>query len=140
MTQRIRIYVPLGADELAELERTRALPERARTGFAVTDRLRDASPGEDAEGLEYLATQDAATDAATHDLRVIAALDMNGEQVADPKNGEFPSAVTVSGAIPMQQLASFHVLDPAGERDVDIDFELSWYDATELALVRKALA
>jgi hypothetical protein len=140
MTQRIRTYVPLTIDELATLAQTRALPDRDWIGFAVTDRLHDAAPGEDAEGLEYLATQDAATDAAARDLRVIAALDVDDDRVTDPKNTEFPSAVKVSGSVPMQQLASFHVLDPAGERDVDVDFELSWYDATELAVVRNALA
>lgn len=139
MTQLIRTYVPLDGDELRALAGTGALPDRTRAAFAVTDRLRTAAPGEDDEGLEYLATQDAATDAAARDLRVVASVDVDGDRVTDRSESPAASAVAVTGAPPKRRVASFHLLDPAGERDVDADLELSWYDATELALVLRMI-
>ncbi|RNI23205.1 DUF6912 family protein [Flexivirga caeni] len=136
----MRVYLPLDVDDLEALHRTRVLPAGARAAFAVTDRLRAAAPAEDLEGLEYLATQEAATAAAARGGRVVAAVDMRDEHVTDQPDGESPSAVRVSGELPQQHVASFHVLDPAGERDVDADLELSWYDATELALVLETVS
>ncbi|MFC6707825.1 DUF6912 family protein [Flexivirga alba] len=140
MTNLTRTYLPLTADELRTLDETGALPGGARQAFAVTDRLRVALPAEDDEGLEYLATQDAATDAAARDLRVIAAVDVDDDDVSERPEADAASAVRITGAPPRRRIASFHVLDPAGKRDVDVDLELSWYDATELSLVREALA
>ena len=139
MSNLIRAYLPLDADELRALDETGTLPERPRTAFAVTDKLRVAQPAEDDEGLEYLATQDAATDAAARDLRVVAAVDVDSDLVTERSDTDIVSAVRVTGAPPRRRIASFHVLEPAGERDVDADLELSWYDATELSLVRAAL-
>lgn len=139
MSERIRVYLPVDAADLRTLQTDGELPARARTAFAVTDRLRASAPAEDTEGLEYLATQDAATAAAAHGLRVVASVDSDDEDVREPAGAESFSAVTVSGAIPQRHVASFHVLDPAGERDVDADLELSWYDATELALVLQTI-
>jgi len=135
MSRRIRIYLPVDREELRVLEQTRALPDRIRTAFAVTDRLRASAPAEDTEGLEYLATQDAAVDAATRGLRVVAAVDLDDEDLTELPDAELVSAVQISGSLPQRHVASFHLLDPPGERDVDADLELSWYDATELALV-----
>ncbi|HWC23265.1 MAG TPA: hypothetical protein VG502_13285 [Flexivirga sp.] len=140
MSNLTRTYLPLDAAELRALDETGALPERTRTAFAVTDRLRAALPSEDDEGLEYFATQDAATDAAARDLRVIASVDVDDDVVTELPEADAASAVRITGAPPRRRVASFHVLDPAGERDVDVDLELSWYDATELPLVREALA
>lgn len=140
MSNLTRTYLPLDADELRALEEAGALPERARSAFAVTDRLRAALPNEDDEGLEYLATQDAATDAAARGLRVIASVDVDDDEVTERSEADAASAVQIAGAPPRRRIASFHVLDPAGERDVDADLELSWYDATELPLVRDAVA
>ncbi|GGB39350.1 hypothetical protein GCM10011492_32660 [Flexivirga endophytica] len=144
MSHLIRTYLPLDDDELRTLDETGSLPERIRQAFAVTDRLRTVAPTEDDEGLEYLATQDAATDAATRGLRVVASVDVDADRLTDLPDADLPdahaaSAVQITGAPPKRHIASFHVLDPAGERDVDVDLELSWYDATELALVRQAL-
>lgn len=139
MSHRTRTYLPLDADELRVLDETGALPERPRHAFAVTDRLRAAAPMEDDEGLEYLATQDAATDAAARDLLVVASVDIDGDRVTDLPDAAAASAVEVVGAPPRRHVASFHLLDPAGERDVDVDLELSWYDATELGLVRQVI-
>ncbi|MBB2890765.1 DUF6912 family protein [Flexivirga oryzae] len=135
MTRRIRTYLPVDTAELRALEQTRELPAGTRTVFAVTDRLRASAPTEDTEGLEYLATQDAATEAAARGLRVVAAVDLDDEDLTDLPDAESACAVRISGALPQQHIASFHLLDPPGERDVDADLELSWYDATELALV-----
>lgn len=140
MSNLTRTYLPLDAEELAALGEVGSLPERTRRAFAVTDRLRAALPAEDDEGLEYLATQDAATDAAARGLRVVASVDVDDDEVTDLSDAEVASAVQVSGAPPKRRIASFHVLDPAGERDADVDLELSWYDATELPLLREALA
>jgi len=139
MSRRIRIYLPVDPAELRALEQTRTLPAGTRTAFAVTDRLRASAPAEDTEGLEYLATQDAATDAAARGLRVVAAVDLDDEELTELPDAESASTVRISGALPQQHIASFHLLDPPGERDVDADLELSWYDATELALVLQAV-
>lgn len=139
MSNLIRTYLPLAADELRTLDETGTLPGQARHAFAVTERLRAAAPTEDDEGLEYLATQDAATYAAARDLRVVASVDIDGDSVSDLPEDDAASAVQIAGAPPRRRVASFHVLDPAGERDVDVDLELSWYDATELALVRQVV-
>lgn len=139
MSNLIRTYLPLDAEELRALDETGALPARTRHAFAVTDRLRAQLPNEDDEGLEYLATQDAATDAAARDLRVVASVDVDDDEVTERAESDAASAVRIEGAPPRRRIASFHVLDPAGERDVDADLELSWYDATELPLVREAL-
>lgn len=139
MSDRLRIYLPLDGGDLDALDRDRALPAATRTGFAVTDRLRATAPGEDVEGLEYLAGQDAATDAAARDLRVVAAVDIEERQLHDLAGSESASAVEISGELPLRHVASFHLLDAPGDRDVDADFELSWYDVTELSLVRRSL-
>lgn len=134
-----RIYLPLDGVGLEALERDRVLPDATRTAFAVTDRLRAVAPAEDLEGLEYLAGQDAATDAAAHDLRVVAAADVDDDRIRDLPDSESASAVEISGDLPLRHLASFHVLDAPGDRDVDADFELSWYDVTELSALRRSL-
>lgn len=139
MSHLTRTYLPVDADDLRVLDETGTLPERTRQAFAVTDRLRKAAPTEDDEGLEYLATQDAATDAAARDLRVVASVDVDDGRVTDLPDAAAASAVRITGGPPKRHIASFHVLDPAGERDVDADLELSWYDATELALVRRVV-
>lgn len=138
MSRRIRIYLPVDAQELRALQQTRSFPDGVRTAYAVTDRLRASAPAEDTEGLEYLATQDAATDAAARGLRVVAAIDLDDEELNELPAAESASAVQISGALPQRHVASFHLLDPPGERDVDADLELSWYDVTELALVLQA--
>lgn len=134
---RLRIYLPLGGGDLDALERDRKLAAATRTAYTLTDRLRATAPAEDVEGLEYLASQDAATDAAARDLRVVAAVDMDEDQIVELSESESASAVNVSGELQLRRVASFHVLDSAGDRDVDADFELSWYDVTELPLVRR---
>lgn len=139
MSHLTRTYLPLESEELRALDETGALPERTRRAFAVTERLRAAVPMEDDEGLEYVATQDAATDAAARDLLVVASVDVDGDRVTELPEAPAASAVQIVGGPPRRHVASFHLLDPAGERDVDADLELSWYDATELALVRQVI-
>jgi hypothetical protein len=139
LTTLIRVYLPVDTEQLRALEKDRELPDRARTGFAVTARLRASTSVEDIEELEYLATQDAASAAAARGLRVVAAVDSDDDEIHELTDAESPSAVTVSGTIPRRHVASFHVLDPADQREAGTDLELSWYDATELALVLRTI-
>ncbi|WP_265447666.1 DUF6912 family protein [Flexivirga meconopsidis] len=138
-TSRRRVYLPLDGPSLAHLDESKLLEGKGIHGYAVTRELRAAAPNEDAEGLEYLAMQDAATIAAGHDLRVVAAVDLDPEQVGEGAHGEVDTEVSLLGDVPLRWVASLHVLDPPGERDVDADLELSWYDVTELRDVRRLL-
>nr|WP_145225954.1 hypothetical protein [Rudaeicoccus suwonensis] len=121
--------------EMEELSASRSLSALPVAGFAVTPELRSAHPGEDDEGWEYLAMQDAATGAAGRGLRVVAAADLPDSSVGEGASSDDPAEVTIIDEVSLRRIASLHVLDPAGERDVDSDFELSWYDVTELDVV-----
>lgn len=130
-----RVYLPLDVEQMEQLSTSRSLTGSPIAGFAVTPELRSAHPGEDDEGWEYLAMQDAATSAAGRGLRVVAAADLPDGSVGEGATSDDPAEVTVIDEVPLRRIASLHVLDPAGKRDVDSDFELSWYDVTELDVV-----
>ncbi|NNG40245.1 hypothetical protein HJ588_13310 [Flexivirga sp. ID2601S] len=138
-TSRRRVYLPLDDASLAQLDESKVLDGKGIHGYAVTPELRESEPNEDAEGLEYLAMQDAATAAAGRDLRVVAAVDLDPQQVGEGAHGDVDTEVSLLGDVRLRWVASLHVLDPAGERDVDSDLELSWYDVTELPDVRTLL-
>ncbi|NHN54539.1 hypothetical protein G9U51_01935 [Calidifontibacter sp. DB0510] len=136
MSRMTRVYLPLTAVALDRLVTERQLSGNALEAYAVTRALVASLPsGEDEEGREYAAMQDAATAAAAHGAHVVAAADVDAGLVDDTAR-EVASQVAVAGPIAIQRLASLHVLDPEGERDVDTDLELSWYDVTELDAVR----
>jgi len=139
----VRVYVPLGREDLEQLAAAGSLaagPGTPRQAYAVTPGLERAGPGLDVEDLEYAAFSDAvaaagALRAAPIDRRVVASADADPAWVA-PREGSPVSEVLVTAPIPLSRVASFHVDDDlAGGVDEDAD-ELLWYDVTELDDVR----
>jgi len=139
MSRVTRIYTPLDARRLERLAEAKLLSGAEIRAYAVTDAYRSAMPpSDDEETLEYTVLQEAAAFAAASGWRVIGAADLESAQVA-AHGGDEPARVDVESDVTLRRFASLHVLDPAGERDPDADFELSWYDITELADVRRLL-
>ncbi len=133
-----RIYLPLDDAALAALATTRELGEPPLGAFAVTDAVRSAVGGDDAEIHEFAASQEAAAYAIGHDALVIGAADLSSAAVLTD-GGD--AQVEVKGAIPLARFASFHLIDRAAhEAEPDAELELSWFDATELELLRSVIA
>lgn len=154
----MRVYLPATSADLASPEGL--LPRRAH---AVTAALRAAVPEEDDEGWEMvamLAAADASVDLLGADdslpRRLVIAAEVPDAAVedvdpADPD--QLPSAVHVTRPVAWADVVSLHVdeddaaddvaaaaagdaaaLERAAERD------LLWYDASELADLRRELA
>jgi hypothetical protein len=140
----VRVYVPLGRDDLEELHTRAALPAgpgTPRVAYAVTHALAASAPGLDVEDLEYAAFSDAVAAAGSlrvtpGDRRIIAAADADPAWVAR-RDGAPVSKVSLTAALPLSRVASFHIDEEvtAGGRDDAAD-ELLWYDVTELDDVR----
>jgi hypothetical protein len=134
-----RVYLPLDAEALRALARTRELDGVPLPAHGVTDALRAAQPAGDEDELEYAALW-AAADACTARgaRRVVAAADVDPAWL-DPApaggSGDV-SALVVTEPVPLQRIASFHVDETGGSEDD----ELSWYDATELPVLLDLLA
>jgi hypothetical protein len=128
-----RIYLPLNAARLRDLATTRVLGPAPLAAHGVTSNVRAGDPNGDQEGWEYVALGEAAEASAAslpagERRRVVAAADVDDSWVSAADADGVASAVTVSQAVPMQRIASFHV----DEKDVADDDELLWYDVTEL--------
>jgi len=128
-----RIYLPLDAARLRDLATTRVLGPAPLAAHGVTSNVRAGDPNGDQEGWEYVALGEAAEASAAslpagERRRVVAAADVDDSWVSAADADGVASAVTVSQAVPMQRIASFHV----DEKDVADDDELLWYDVTEL--------
>lgn len=153
---RTRVYLPVTGADLTALARDRVL-SAPRSACAVTRALEQAQRGADEEELEYLALQQAASDAvpaaADAGERVaVAAADVEPEGITgiDTPAGQLPPgraacSVTVSEQVALARIASFHLADdvavqpPASsddpaEQEAE-EMELSWYDVTELSLL-----
>ncbi len=135
MTQ-IRVYLPLAAAQCRELAGRLALgpPPRA---YAVTESVRGSDPSGDEEAWEYAALLDAARSCVQAGVPVVVAAADLGPEVVDASSPS-GSRVTVTGAVPLQRIAAFHVGDDVltgGPVSTDTDLELSWYDTTELELL-----
>ena len=115
-----------------------------RAAQAVTQRARLALPQDDEEELEYAAMWWAAESPGTGRV-VVAALDVPAGWVRavggeDPDHG---FEVAVDAPLPRRRLVALHVEETQeaeaaqGAQDAqgDLDGELSWYDAGELAQV-----
>ncbi len=126
MTQ-TRIYLPLSADGIRALARTGATDEGADPAYAVTAALRAASPGAGDEELEDAALRAAAAGAGVF---AVAAADVDPHDVAEATEDD-PARVAVAGPVPVQRIASIHVVDGA---------DILWYDVTELAEVDRLAA
>lgn len=133
-----RVYLPLHTDDLRTLSDSRSLSADSLDGFAVTDAVRAQSSGaDDDEQHEYAAMQDAALCAIAEDAPVVGAVDVAESAVVD---GDSDAKVTVRGPLLLKRFASFHLIDrAAAAADPDEEIELSWFDATELALVMEVL-
>lgn len=136
-----RIYLPIDLTAVRTLRDSGAL--EARDGYAVTQWLERQHPGEDEEGLEYLALGEAkqAALAAGRDRRlVVVAADVESEHldVSQPAQGLSASRVTLREPVPLRRVVSFHLEEtPAGSSD---DPDLLWYDVTELDEVLRQLS
>lgn len=131
-----RIYLPLSKDDLTLLDTSGELDSPSLAGYGVTDALAHALPNEDHEGLEFAALQDAATASGAAGSRIlVAAADVEPDVVSDA-DAEGASSVTVRGPLPLRRIVSLHLGDEGDDGSGASDVELSWYDVTELALVR----
>jgi hypothetical protein len=140
MTQ-TRIYVPLLPDAVRRLAAEREIGPAPVAAFGVTERIERAHPTGLEEEWEYAALTEAAEAAAllqgtTVAKRVVAAADVDPGVVSSDGTRESLAAVTVSGAVPLRQVVSFHVDEEAGDQGME---DLLWYDATELAEVLRLL-
>lgn len=133
---RTRVYLPLSRDDVLALAGEAALPGEARVGHAVTAALGRPGIVVDAEELEHeawlLAAEAAAVGASVDRRRVIAAADVDPNQIREGDGVTDPSAVLVGGVVTLRDIVSFHIDDePGGIEPTD----LLWYDVTELATV-----
>ncbi|GAB3578678.1 DUF6912 family protein [Calidifontibacter terrae] len=133
-----RIYLPLDDAALAALASDRQLPSPPLGAFAVTEAVRAAVGGDDVEVHEFAACQEAAAYAIGHGVLVVGAADLATAAVlADTGDAQ----VEIRGPLPLARFASFHLIDLAAyESEPDAEIELSWFDATELNLLRGLLS
>lgn len=140
----VRIYLPVGRDDLVDLDQRRELPASSagpRTGYRVSAELQRAEPSFDTEALEYAAFCEAvaaagATRPAAGGLVVIAA-DVDSAWLVDtPPDAPHrtPCSVGLAQTLPIKRVASFHVGDDesTGSDDEPDAGDLLWYDVTEL--------
>jgi hypothetical protein len=140
MTQ-TRIYVALLPDAVRMLAADREIGPAPVAAFGVTERIERADPTGREEEWEYAALTEAAEAAAQLQgtsvaKRVVAAADVDPGTVAADGTRDSLAAVTVSTAIPLRQVVSFHVDEEAGDQGME---DLLWYDATELDEVLRLL-
>ena len=140
MTQ-TRIYVPLLPDALRRLAAERQIGPAPVAAFGVTERVERADPTGLEEEWEYAALTEAVEAAAglqgtSVAKRVVAAADVDPGSVSTDGGREGLGAVTVSAAVPLSRIVSFHVDETAGDQGMA---DLLWYDATELDEVLRLL-
>ncbi len=140
----VRIFVRVGPADLAAWLAGEEVELAGRAAQAVTQRARLALPQDDEEELEYAAMWWAAESPGTGRV-VVAALDVPAGWVR-AVGGEDPDRgfeVAVDAPLPRRRLVALHVEETQeaeaaqGAQDAqgDLDGELSWYDAGELAQV-----
>jgi hypothetical protein len=138
----VRVYLPATLPALAELRERSELT--VHVAYAVTPALREQLTGDDDEALSYAAFRLAAeasvgllrADPAAPRRRVVISADVPAEPLPEAP------AVRPSGPVPLSAVAAVHVDGAAAEPDVaaavaagepEVDHELEWYDASELA-------
>ena len=163
----MRIFIPATGNLLSAWVAAGALTGLT-TGHAATPALRrDYGDGTDEEELEYVALVEAslsslellAENGATETKRVVLALDLD-MAVAPKGEQRYLSTVRIAETIPLDRVVSVHVDDddavdavrvaaaalaggsPEADALVDevAEFEMMWFDATELRDVASALA
>jgi NTE family protein len=132
-----RIYIPLNASGLRSLGAHGAVDGAPFLAHAVTESLRATAPNAGQDEREYFALNDAAQTSgslltAGESRRIVAAADVTSDLVrsAGPADATVESAVSISGSVALNRIASFHVDDEHCEDD-----SLLWYDVTELPVV-----
>ncbi len=147
---RRRVYLPLALAGLDRLAADREVAPGPLRAHAVTAALARAMPGAEEEDREYVALCDAVEAAgglrgSPGDRRVVAAADVAADVVAEVVEGPGEvvgevaegagarSRVTLSAAVPLRRVVSFHVDEVGGDDDAD----LLWYDVTELDGLRR---
>jgi hypothetical protein len=125
----MRVYLPCTLPRLAQLvtdAEITAGPEPAR-GYAVTPALREWYASGDEEELEYVAMLRAAreslrllrADPQAPPRRVVLAVDVpDGRVTGGGADLADPGAVEVTAPIPLRDLVSGHIDDPAAAQDV----------------------
>lgn len=132
MSTMTRVYLALTPAHLDELATRGVLPEAPAT--AVTPALEAAYPQEDEEGLEFQAIQEAAAATVAGQRVLVAAADLVTS--VTPRTASTPAAARVD-EVALDRVVSFHVGDEGATPAPDHETELSWYDVTELAEVRR---
>lgn len=116
--------------------------------YAVTPALREQLGEQDEEELSYAALQLAAevslrllaTDPGAPRRRVVIAADLPADPVGAGAAGE-GGQVRLAGPVPRSAVAAVHVDNPAaepavaaaaGQDDEGVEYELEWFDASEL--------
>ncbi|AEI11665.1 DUF6912 family protein [Cellulomonas gilvus] len=149
----MRLYLPATLDELTATTEGDALLA-GRTAHAVTQALRAALPDEDEEGWEFAAHLAAADDSLdllrsrpeAPALRLVVTVDVPDDAVGvGPQPGATPSAVLLTRAATLAEVACVHVDEPAVAGDVraalsgDVaadervaEADLLWYDVSEI--------
>lgn len=149
----MRLYLPATLDELTATTEGDALLA-GRTAHAVTQALRAALPDEDEEGWEFAAHLAAADDSLdllrsrpeAPALRLVVTVDVPDDAVdAGPQPGAMPSAVLLTRAATLAEVACVHVDEPTVAGDVraalsgDVaadervaEADLLWYDVSEI--------
>jgi hypothetical protein len=159
----MRVYLPTTLGGLAAAYTAGAFTPTPLDAHAVTPAIREWYVSGDLEELEYAALTEAA-EASLRRLagggdrscrRVVVAADVPDVAVRPRSDALFRSAVTVSAAVPLEEVASVHVDEPEAEDvvaaaaralpaadagDDDARFvldeaeatELLWYDVTEI--------
>lgn len=140
MTQ-ARIYLPLLPEAVRRLAADREVGPAPVAAFGVTGRIERADPTGLEEEWEYAALSEAVDAAAelqgtTVAKRVVAAADVDPGVVSPDGTRDALGAVTVSVAVALRQVVSFHVDEEAGNQGME---DLLWYDATELDEVLRLL-
>ncbi len=121
----VRVYLPVGADQLATLVAQRRLPGPCRA-HAVTDVLRADWPEGDEEAWEYAALMAAAADSGPGRRRVVAA-DVGA--VVECASADEPTRVEVPHDVVWKQVAAAHVDTEDGAGDDD---DLAWFATQEI--------
>ena len=118
----MRVYLPVDACRpWPGLLRTGEIQAPPVRGYGVTPALREWYSSGDIEELEYVALMHAAKaslrllqgDPSAPRRRVVLAVEVPATQVVDDAGFDEPGLVEISGPVPLRDVASGHVDDPA---------------------------
>jgi len=123
----MRVYLPSTLPALAELLHTGEIGPAPVYGYAVTPALREWYSSGDVEELEYVALMHAArtsmrllaADPTAPQRRVVLAAELSNGLAGGKDIGlDDPALVQVAGPIPLRDIVSAHVDDPAAAKEI----------------------